>query len=181
MASSVGQRPGWPEGSETCPVGCSSQVRVPGEADRVSPRRADGKRQTEDGRGSWTESYPQWHMNWHMTRTGLYARDATGYLRLLESPPFPREDASSDFRQHRLGDQSPKPRQPFEASARHAPLRVPADFSTYPHAAPTHSDPLLCSVSYMHFSLSSPLTCVPGPYHILRLCSAGYLYPFSAT
>ncbi|KAG6140625.1 hypothetical protein E4U34_001039 [Claviceps purpurea] len=79
MASSVGQRPGWPEGSETCPVGCSSQVRVPGEADRVSPRRADGKRQTEDGRGSWTESYPQWHMNRHMTRTGLYARDATGY------------------------------------------------------------------------------------------------------
>ncbi|KAG6297753.1 hypothetical protein E4U09_001247 [Claviceps aff. purpurea] len=69
MASSVGQRPGSPEGSETCPVGCSSQVRVPGEADRVSPRRADGKRQTEDGRGSWTESYPQWHMNRHMTRT----------------------------------------------------------------------------------------------------------------
>ncbi|KAG6131489.1 hypothetical protein E4U12_003638 [Claviceps purpurea] len=77
MASSVGQRPGSPEGSETCPVGCT--VRVPGEADRVSPRRADGKRQTEDGRGSWTESYPQWHMNRHMTRTGLYARDATGY------------------------------------------------------------------------------------------------------
>ncbi|KAG6169007.1 hypothetical protein E4U11_004857 [Claviceps purpurea] len=74
MASSVGQRPGWPEGSETCPVGCSSQVRVPGEADRVSPRRADGKRQTEDGRFKG-----QWHMNRHMTRTGLYARDATGY------------------------------------------------------------------------------------------------------
>ncbi|KAG6154679.1 hypothetical protein E4U37_001851 [Claviceps purpurea] len=71
MASSVGQRPGSPEGSETCPVGCSSQVRVPGEADRVSPRRADGKRQTEDGRGSWTESY--------VSEPGLYARDATGY------------------------------------------------------------------------------------------------------